>query len=358
MIAVSTQAESFAVPGWLWVAFLLGITVMLLADLFLIHNDAHEVTIREAAITSAIWVAIGLSFSLVLWAILDGSAATEYLTGYVIEKSLSVDNVFVWAVVFQYFAVPPKYQHRVLYWGIFGALGLRAMFIFIGAAALESLDWMTFLLGGFLIFTAVKVVMQESDEIHPERNPVLKLVRRLVPVTAEYHGQKLLARVDGARFATPLFVVLIMIEVTDLVFAVDSVPAILAVSRDRFVVFSSNAMAILGLRAMYFLLAGVKDRLIHLDKGLGVILAFIGVKMILSRWYEIDTLVSLLVIALVLTIAVVASLRATRSLGSTSPSGGESDPPSAVDAHGIADSNEASGVAKAGDTGDRNEAER
>jgi tellurite resistance protein TerC len=332
--------EGFHVPVWLWFAFLAGVVAMLLVDLLVLHKEAHDVTIREAAITSIVWIAIGLSFSLVLWAVLDNgsTAAVRYLTGYVIEKSLSVDNVFVWAVIFGYFSVPGKYQHRVLFWGIFGALVMRAIFILVGAQLLESFDWMLFVFGGFLVFTAVRVATHDDDEIHPENNPVLKLVRRFVPVTAEYDGQRLFTKHNARRMATPLFVVLVLIEATDVVFAVDSVPAILAVSTDRFIVFSSNALAILGLRALYFLLEGVRDRLVYLNTGLGVILAYVGVKMIVSHWYHIDSLISLAVIAVVLTITVVTSMRATAgqaaavvagSPGAGSPGAGPSESDSA-----------------------------
>jgi len=292
---------------------------MLLVDLFVLNREAHEISIREAAITSSIWIAIGLSFSLVLWGVLDngGTAAARYLTGYIVEKSLSVDNVFVWAVIFQYFQVPSKYQHRVLFWGTFGALVMRAVFIFAGAALLESLSWMMYVFGAMLLFTAVKVFRDNDEELEPEKNVVLKLVRRLVPVSDSYDGQKPFTRTSvlrmGKLVATPLFVVLVMIEVTDLIFAVDSVPAILSISNDRFILFSSNALAILGLRALYFLLEAVRDRLVYLPKGLGIILFFVGVKMIISEWVHIDPFLSLGVIVSLLTITVVTSLRATRA---------------------------------------------
>ncbi|MCB0993552.1 MAG: TerC family protein [Acidimicrobiales bacterium] len=297
---------------------------MLLVDLLVLHREAHEISVREAALTSAVWISIGVAFSLVVWGVLGGQAAGQYLTGYVIEKSLSVDNVFVWAVIFSYFSVPRAYQHRVLFWGIFGALALRAIFVFTGVALLERLEWLLFVFGGLLIVTAIRVATHDAGEIHPERNPVLKLVRRVIPVTAHYDGQKLFTRIDRRRLATPLFVVLVLIEATDVVFAVDSVPAILAISRDPFVVFSSNALAILGLRALYFLLAGVQDRLVHLNKGLGIILAYVGVKMIVSHWYHIPTLISLGVIAGVLTITVVVSLRSTRQAEELASTGGSS----------------------------------
>jgi tellurite resistance protein TerC len=293
----------------MWVGFLAFVAFLLVLDLFVLHRKAHEVTMREAGITSAIWIAVGLLCAVPIWLLIGGTAAGQYLTGYIIEESLSVDNVFVWAVIFNYFAVPNRYQHRVLFWGIFGALVLRAIFILAGVALLERLAWLLFVLGGLLIVTAWRVATHDAGEIHPEKNPVLKLVRRFIPVTADYHGQQLFAREKKRLLATPLFVTLVLIEATDVVFAIDSVPAILAISRDPFVVFSSNAMAILGLRTLYFLLAGARDRLVYLNKGLGVILFYVGVKMIVSHWYHLPTLLSLGVIALVLAVTVWASLR-------------------------------------------------
>ena len=320
-VAARADDERFHVPGWLWVAFIAGVVVMLLVDLLVLNREAHEISVREAAITSAVWIAIGLSFSLVLWGVLDngGTAAARYLTGYIVEKSLSVDNVFVWAVIFGYFSVPSKYQHRVLFWGIFGALVMRAIFIFAGAALLDALDWMMYVFGAVLLYTAVKVFRDDEDELDPEANPVLKLVRRFVPLSEHYEGQKLFTRHGAKLLATPLFVVLVMIEITDVIFAVDSVPAILSISGDRFILFSSNALAILGLRAPYFLLEAVRDRLVYLPKGLGIILFYVGVKMIVSEWVHIDPFISLAVILGLLTITVVASLRATRTTADVSP---------------------------------------
>jgi tellurite resistance protein TerC len=309
------------VEGWMWVAFLALVAVLLLADLFLFHREAHEISMREAAVTSVFWVALGVSFSLAIWALLGGAAAGQYLTGYVIEKSLSVDNVFVWAVILSYFAVPKAYQHRVLFWGVFGALVLRAVFIFAGVALLNAFDWMLFVFGAFLVVTAWRVARHDNEEIHPERNPVLKLMRRVVPVTSEYHGQRFWVKIDARRFATPLLVVLVLIEATDVVFAVDSIPAILAVTRSEFIVFTSNAFAILGLRALYFLLAGAAGKLRYLNVGLGIILGYVGVKMIISEWYHLPTLLSLGVIAVVLTITVVVSLRADAREHGAAPDG-------------------------------------
>jgi tellurite resistance protein TerC len=308
--ADSVPGADIHVDSWMWIAFLALIVVLLLADLFLFHREAHEISIREAALTSAFWIALGVGFSLVIWALLGGPAASQYLTGYVIEKSLSVDNVFVWAVILSYFAVPKAYQHRVLYWGVFGALVLRAIFIFAGVALLNAFEWMLFVFGAFLIFTAWRVATHDNQEIHPERNPVLKLMRRVIPVTSEYHGQHFWWKANGRRFATPLLVVLVLIEATDVVFAVDSIPAILAVTRSTFIVFTSNAFAILGLRALYFLLAGAAGKLRYLNVGLGIILAYVGVKMIVSEWYHFPTVASLLVIFVILGVTVWLSLRA------------------------------------------------
>jgi tellurite resistance protein TerC len=313
--------HSFGVSPLAWALFLAGVSVLLLVDLFVLHRHAHEISTKEAAVTSVCWIALGVSFSLVIWAYLGGTAATQYLTGYVIEKSLSVDNVFVWAVVFGYFGVPRQYQHRVLFWGIFGALALRAIFIFAGIALLEAFEWVLYLFGAFLVVTAVRVARHKDAEVHPERNPVLRIMRRVLPISSGYDGQRLFTRDHGVK-ATPLFAVLILIEATDVVFAVDSVPAILAISRDQFVVFSTNAMAILGLRALYFLLSSASDQLVHLNVGLGVILGFVGVKMLISEWVHIPTALSLGFIAIALVVTVMASLRTTRRLEAAAAEGG------------------------------------
>ncbi len=317
----STQRfASFDVPGWVWIAFGAFVSVLLLIDVLLVHRRPHVISMREAAIESSIWIAIGLGFTVVLLAWQGGQAAGEYLAGYLIEKSLSVDNVFVWAVILSYFAVPPQFQFRVLFWGIFGALILRAVFIFAGVALIERFDWILYVFGAFLIFTAFRIARHQDVEVHPEENPVLKLVRKVVPSTTEYDGQKLFTRVSGRLLATPLFAVLILIESTDVVFAVDSIPAILAVSREPFIVFSSNAFAILGLRALYFLLAGMAGRFRYLNLGLGIILGFVGVKMIVAEWYHLPIWVSLTFIALVLTVTIVASLRAEKRDAASAPS--------------------------------------
>ncbi len=300
------------VPLWGWAALVGGIATLLIADLLIVHRHPHAVKFREAAVESTVWIALGVAFTGVMAAWFGGAAAGEYITGYLIEKSLSVDNVFVWAVLFSYFAVPREYQFRVLFWGIFGALVMRAIFIFAGVALLERFEWVLYVFGAFLIVTAVRIARHSETEVHPDRNPVLKLMQRIVPSTNEYDGQKMFTRRTGKRLATPLFIVLVLVETTDVVFAVDSVPAILAVSREPFIVFASNAFAILGLRALYFLLAGMAGRFRYLNVGLGFILAFVGVKMILAEVYHPPQWLSLGVIAAALAVSIFFSLRADR----------------------------------------------
>lgn len=305
----------FHVPLWVWITVFGVISGLLILDLLLVHRTAHVITLREASIESAVWIFLGLSFTLVILWWQGGLAAGEYLAGYLIEKSLSVDNVFVWAVIMSYFRVPPQYQFRVLFWGVFGALVLRGIFIFAGVALLERFDWLLYVFGAFLLYTAWKISRHQEAEVHPENNPFFRLVRRVVPSTTEYDGQRLFTKKSGRRLATPLFAVLILVETTDVVFAVDSIPAILAVSREPFIVFTSNAFAILGLRALYFALAGAAQRIRYLDTGLGVILAFVGVKMLISDFYHLPTFISLGVIAVVLTVTIVLSVRADRREG-------------------------------------------
>ncbi len=301
---------SFEVAPWIWVAFLAFVSLLLIVDLLLVHRKPHAPTTKEAAIESAVWISIGVAFTGVIFAWHGSQAAGEYISGYLIEKSLSVDNVFVWALIMSYFAVPRAYQFRVLFWGVFGALVLRFVFIFAGVALLEQFEWMLFVFGAFLLVTAARMLRHsDEDEVHPENNPVLRLVRKVIPSTSEYDGQKLFTKHNAKRLATPLLAVLIVIETSDVVFAVDSIPAILAVSREQFIVFSSNAFAILGLRALYFLLADLRDKFSLLQQGLAVILAFVGIKMIVAEWYHIPTWASLGVIALVLGASIWLSIR-------------------------------------------------
>jgi tellurite resistance protein TerC len=314
MLAASSPNDfaSIDVPAWAWVALVAAIVALLFGDLLIVHRRPHVISPREAAVESAVWIALGVSFTAIVAFTFGGAAAGEYMAGYLIEKSLSVDNVFVWAVLLTYFAVPREYQFRVLFWGIFGALVMRAAFIFGGVAVLERFEWVLYIFGAFLVITAVRIARHQETEVHPERNPVLRLTRRIIPSTSDYDGQKLFTRRTGRLLATPLFVVLVLIETTDVIFAVDSVPAILAVSREPFIVFASNAFAILGLRALYFLLAGMAGRFRYLNIGLGVILGFVGVKMLISNVYHLPLGLSLGVIALALAVSVFASLVADR----------------------------------------------
>src|SRR6478672_1378767 len=307
--ATSTKDDfaSFDVPIWAWLALVGAIVGMLVFDLLAVHKTAHVISIKEAAIESAVWISIGLLFGLIMLWWQGGQAAGEYYAGFLIEKSLSVDNVFVWAVIFSFFAVPREYQFRVLFWGIFGALVLRAGFIFAGVSLIEKFEWVLYIFGAFLLYTAVKIARHdENKHVDYNNNVAMRLVRRIVPTTDEYDGQKLFTRRNAKRVATPLFAVLVLIEATDVVFAVDSVPAVLAVSRETFIVFASNAFAILGLRSLYFLLGGMQGKFRYLNLGLGVILAFVGVKMLLIGWpfhLHMPTYVSLAVILLVLAAA-------------------------------------------------------
>ncbi len=321
---------SFEVHPWQWALFLGLITVLLVADLLLVHRTAHEITFKEAAIESTIWIAIGSSFTGVMFWWHGSQAAGEYISGYLIEKSLSIDNVFVWAVIFSYFSVPKKYQFRTLFWGIFGALVLRAIFIFAGVALINTFEWTLAIFGAVLLYSAWKIAFHDDAEVHPDKNPVLRIVRKIIPSSTEYDGQKMFTIKNGKRLATPLLAVLIMVETTDVVFAVDSIPAILAVSHEQFIVFSSNAFAILGLRSLYFLLNGMQDKFRYLNLGLGVILAFVGLKMLASVFFGLHppTWLSLVVILGILTITMVASLLADKAKGGPprSPAGhGDTD---------------------------------
>ncbi len=283
---------------------------MLTLDLLVFHRSAHEVSMKEAAAWSAVWIAMGLGFGGLVFAWAGPTASGEYLAGYLIEKSLSVDNIFVFALIFSYFAVPAAYQHRVLFLGIAGALVFRAMFIASGAALLDRFAWMIYVFGAFLVLTGIKMARHRGVEVHPEHNPVLRLVRRVVPMTSDYRGQRFFVRELGRRLATPMLAVLIVVETTDIMFAVDSIPAIFAVTREPFLVFTSNAFAILGLRALYFLLAGLMGRIVHLKRGLAVVLVFVGVKMMASDVYHLPVWLSLVVIAMILAVTTVLSLRA------------------------------------------------
>ncbi|HVS00177.1 MAG TPA: TerC family protein [Thermoanaerobaculia bacterium] len=297
---------------WLWAGFNLFILAMLALDLGVFHRKSHEVSVKEAVVWSAVWVTLALLFNAGLYFFRGPDPAIEFFTGYLIEKSLSVDNIFVIALIFSYFAVPAVYQHRVLLWGILGALVMRAVFILVGSALLAAFHWILYVFGAFLLFTGVKMALMRDTEIHPEQNPVILLVRRLVPVTASYQEGHFFVRQAGRWAATPLFLVLAVVETTDLVFAVDSIPAIFAVTQDPFIVYTSNVFAILGLRSLYFLLAGVMGKFRYLKLGLSAVLVFVGIKMMLVDLYKIPSPVSLAVIAALLAVAIVASLVKSR----------------------------------------------
>jgi tellurite resistance protein TerC len=297
---------------WLWIGFNVFVLVMLAVDLFVFHKDAHEVRAREAAIWSAIWVALAVLFGGGVYAFMGRDAGLEYFAGYLIEKALSVDNIFVFVLIFGFFRVPKQYQHRVLFWGILGALLMRGGMIAAGAYLIEQFHWVMYVFGAFLVFTGIRMATTLEHDIDPASNPVIRIVRRLIPVTPAYEGQKFFIRqdVDGSRrlFATPLFVVLALVETTDLIFAVDSIPAIFAVTQEPFIVYSSNVFAILGLRALYFLLADVIHRFHYLKVGLSVVLVFVGAKMLMADIYEMPIGWSLAVIVAVLAVATTASL--------------------------------------------------
>jgi tellurite resistance protein TerC len=289
------------------------IVSMLLLDLFVFHRDAHEVSMREAATWSAVWIGLGLGFGVFVWAMLGAQAGGEYFAGYAIEKSLSMDNVFVFAMIFGYFAVPAKYQHRVLFWGVVGAIVFRAIFIAAGATLLESFHFLIYAFGLLLLLTGVRMWRSKSHGVDPERNPLLRLTRRFVPMTSEYHGQRFFTRHAGKLLATPLFAVLVVVESSDILFAIDSIPAIFAITTDPFIVFSSNAFAILGLRSLYFLLAGLIGRFVYLKQGLAALLVFAGAKILVSEFWKMPVALSLAVIVGIITVAIVASWLATRS---------------------------------------------
>ena len=307
----SSGKVDLIIEGWHWPVLLSVIGAMLLIDILVVHRNAHEIHTKEAAIESAVWISVGLLFGLVMLWEFGSAAAGEYMGGYLIEKSLSVDNVFVWAVLFTHFQVPKMYQHRVLFWGIFGALAMRVGFIFAGVAIINSFKITLILFGLFLLYSGIKLLQTHDDGFDPAKSKAMKVFHRFVPSTDKLDGQKLFTRENGKRLATPLLAVLVLVEITDVIFAVDSVPAVLAVTNEQYIAFASNAFAILGLRALYFLLADMRDRFQYLQTGLGVILAFVGIKMTVSYWWHMPIAASLSVIAMILTVSIVASLRST-----------------------------------------------
>ena len=298
----------------LFVAFNIGVLAVLAIDLGIFNRKAHAASVKEAASWSAVWITLSLGFAVVILQMYGRQAALEFVTGYVIEYSLSVDNIFVIVLIFSYFRIPDKYQHRVLFWGIIGALLMRGGMIAAGAILINAFHWVIYVFGAFLVFTGIRMATHDESDIEPEANPILRLVRRILPITHDYRGQEFFVKEPPVRgapptlMATPLFVVLVLVETTDLIFAVDSIPAIFAVTKDPFLVYTSNVCAILGLRSLYFLLAGVINKFHLLKLGIAAVLTFVGVKMLLSSVYEIPIHLSLMVIVAVLAASVVASI--------------------------------------------------
>jgi len=301
--------DSISGSTWLWAGFSLFILTMLSLDLGLFNRKAHTIKYREAWIWSGVWVTLAGIFAALVFHYRGRSSGIDFVTGYLIELSLSVDNLFVFLLIFSYFKVPAKFQHRVLFWGVMGALFMRLTMIFIGAALIQRFHWIIYIFGAFLVYTGLKMFKQEEVEIHPEQNPVVRLVTRFLPITRHYDEEKFFTTINGKRTGTLLLLVLVVVEITDLVFAVDSIPAIFVITRDTFIVYTSNVFAILGLRSMYFLLAGVVDKFRYLRFGLAIVLSFIGIKMLITAFgVHIPTWFSLALVALVLAGSIGASL--------------------------------------------------
>ncbi|AHY45440.1 integral membrane protein, TerC family [Rubrobacter radiotolerans] len=306
-------------PLWAWVGFTAFIVLLLVLDLLILGRGSREITFRLATVLSLFWIGVATLFGLVVLFFAGPERGGEYFAGYIVEKSLSVDNVFVFALIFSYFAVPARYQYRVLLWGIIGALILRGVFILVGAGLLERYDWMVYVFGVFLIYTGIRMALHDNSEVDPGKNPVLRLVRRFVPMTSEFHKENFFVRHKGKLLATPLFAVIIVIGTTDVVFAVDSIPAIFAITTSAFIVWSANAFAVLGLRPLYFMLAGMMERFVYLSVGLSVILIFVGAKFIWGDLFgKVPIWVSLPFIATVVLVSILASLWKTRGQGTAS----------------------------------------
>ena len=296
------------VDSVVWMSFIGFVLLMLALDLGVFHRKSHEIKLKEALIWSAVWISLALTFNYGVYVFMGKEKAVEFLTGYVIEKSLSIDNLFVFIMLFTYFKVDVKYQHKVLFWGILGALVMRAIFIFAGVALISKFHWIIYIFGALLIFTGIKMLFQKEEQIEPDKNPLVRLFKKLFPFTDQPHEGKFFMKLNGKTFATPLFVVLLIVEFTDLIFAVDSIPAILAITDDTFIIFTSNVFAILGLRALYFALAGITQYFHYLKYGLSAILVFVGVKMTIVDFYKIPIVASLLTIVGILVVSVLCSI--------------------------------------------------
>ena len=294
---------------WIWIGFSLFLIIMLALDLGVFHKHSHVVEFKESIIWSCVWIGLALIFNIGIFYFAGNIKGMEFLTGYLIEKSLSIDNIFIIVLIFSYFGVPREYQHRVLFWGVIGALIMRAILIALGSTLIKEFSWIIYIFGAFLVFTGVKMYFQNQQSIHPDKNPLVILFKKIFKVSTEYSGEKFFIKEKGKLIATPLFIVLLLVETTDLIFAVDSIPAIFAITQDTFIVFTSNAFAILGLRSLYFALAGIIHKFHYLKAGLSVILVFVGIKMMLIDIYKIPIGISLGFITLVILISVYASLQ-------------------------------------------------
>ncbi len=292
----------------LWIIFIIFIIGMLILDFLVLQKREHEISIREALLWTLFWIALSLIFNVGIYFYMGFDYALEFLTGYLIEKSLSVDNIFVFILIFSYFGIPSRYQHKILFWGILGAVVMRAVFIFAGVAVIERFHWVIYLLGAFLVFIGIKMAFQKDKKIHPEKNPMLRLFSKFFLIDSGYKGGNFFIKSAGKIVATPLFVVLIVIETTDIVFAIDSIPAILSITLDPFIVLTSNIFAILGLRALYFAVSGIMGLFAYLNYGLSIILAFVGVKMLISDFYKIPVYIALSVVGGILLISILLSL--------------------------------------------------
>jgi tellurite resistance protein TerC len=297
-----------------WIGFNVFVLLMLALDLGVFNRKAHEITIKEALIWTGVWISLAMCFNVFIYYWQGEVKALEFLAGYVIEKALSVDNIFVFVLIFSYFKTPTIHQHKILFWGIIGALIMRAAFIFAGVALLEKFHWTIYVFGAILIYTGYKMLTQKDKVMEPEKNPLIKIIRKIIPVTNDYHGGDFFIRQNRKLFATPLFLVLILIEVTDLIFAADSIPAILAITQDHFIVYTSNVFAILGLRSLYFALAGMMDKFKYLSKGLALILIFVGLKMLLVDFYKLPIQIALLVIIVILIVSIGTSLTSNKKI--------------------------------------------
>lgn len=293
---------------YVWIGFIAFVVLLLAIDLGVFHRKSHEVKIKEALIWSAVWISLAFIFNYGIYIFMGKEKALEFLTGYLIEKSLSVDNLFVFIMLFTFFKVEPRYQHKVLFWGILGALIMRAIFIFAGVALISRFHWIIYIFGAFLVFTGIKMLFHKDEEVSPDKNPLVRLFKKFFPVSEKMHGGNFFVKINSKTVATPLFIVLLVVEFTDLIFAVDSIPAILAISTDSFIIFTSNVFAILGLRALYFALAGITQYFHYLKYGLSAILVFVGVKMVIVGFYKIPIVYSLLTILGILIVSIVLSV--------------------------------------------------